>query len=133
MELIKVLIFGIIISILALFLKQIKPEYSLICIIVGSIIILIYVLKYLTQIFTFFQNVIDKTGVSNKLFITLLKIVGLGYLVEFSASVCRDSGNTSIADKVILAGKIMIFIISLPIISSMFNIVLDLIKWNLKI
>ena len=127
MELIKVLIFGIIISILALFLKQIKPEYSLICI-VGSIIILIYVLKYLTQIFTFFQNVIDKTGVSNKLFITLLKIVGLGYLVEFSASVCRDSGNTSIADKVILAGKIMIFIISLPIISSMFNIVLDLIK-----
>jgi len=127
MELFKILILGIIVSILAMFLKQIKPEYSLLCIIVGSIIILFYILNYISDIFSFFQEIIDKTGISYSLFLTMLKIIGLGYLVEFSASVCRDSGNNSIADKVILAGKLMIFLVSLPIITNLFNMILDLI------
>jgi stage III sporulation protein AD len=127
MELIKILILGIIVSIIALFLKQIKPEYSLLCLIVGSVIILIYILRYVSEILGFFQEVIERTGISQKLFVTMLKIIGLGYLVEFSSGVCRDCGNNSIADKVVLAGKLMIFMVSLPIISSLFNMILDLI------
>ena len=127
MELFKVLIIGMIVSILALFLKQVKPEYSLLCIVVGSTIILFYIINSITDVFDFFNKVIDKTGISYDLFITMIKIVGLGYLVEFSANVCRDSGNSSIADKVILAGKIMIFLVSLPIISNLFNMILELI------
>ena len=127
MELFKILILGIIISILAMFLKQIKPEYAFLTIIVGSIIILVYILNYITDIFVFFQEILDKTGINYSLFMTMLKIIGLGYLVEFSASVCRDSGNNSIADKVVLGGKLMIFIVSLPIISNLFNMILDLI------
>lgn len=126
-ELVKVLFLGIIISILVVFLKQVKPEFSLLVLIVGSIVLLIYILNYLTNIFVFFQEIIDKTGISNSLFVSLLKIVGLGYLVEFSASVCRDSGNTSIADKVLLAGKIMIFVVSMPIIRNLFEMILELI------
>ena len=128
MELIKVLIIGIVVSVIAMFLKSIKPEYSLLCVIVGSIIIILCMLNSLTTVFSFFENVIEKTGISYDLFLTMLKIIGIGYLVEFSANVCRDSGNASIADKVILAGKLMIFIISLPIINNLFNMVLDLVK-----
>ena len=126
-ELLKVLLLGIIISMLVVFLKQVKPEYALLCLIVGSIILLVFILNYLSNIFVFFQEVVEKTGISNVLFVNLLKIVGLGYLVEFSASVCRDSGNTSIADKVILAGKIMIFVVSMPIIRNLFEMVLELV------
>ena len=127
MELIKILILGIIVSILSMFLKQIKPEYSLLCLVVGSIIILFYILSYVSDIFVFFQEIIDKTGIDYSLFITMLKIIGLGYLVEFSASVCRDSGNDSIADKVVLGGKLMIFLTSLPIITNLFDMILELI------
>ncbi len=127
MVLVKVLVLGIIISMLVVFLKQVKPEYALLCLIVGSIVLLLYILNYLTEVFAFFQEVIDKTGISSNLFVSLLKIVGLGYLVEFSASVCRDSGNNSIADKVILAGKIMIFVVSMPIIRNLFEMILELV------
>ncbi len=127
MVLVKVLVLGIIISMLVVFLKQVKPEYALLCLIVGSIVLLLYILNYLTEVFAFFQEVIDKTGISSNLFASLLKIVGLGYLVEFSASVCRDSGNNSIADKVILAGKIMIFVVSMPIIRNLFEMILELV------
>lgn len=127
MDLIKVMILGIIVSMLVVFLKQVKPEYSLLCLIIGSIVILLYILSYMTKVFVFFQEIVEKTGISYSLFVTMLKIVGLGYLIEFSANVCRDSGNNSIADKVVLAGKIMIFVVSMPIVSNLFEMIVELI------
>lgn len=128
MDLIKVIILGVVISILTIFLKQIKPEYSLICIIVGSIILIIYIINAIVPIFGYFSDIVHKTGIDNDIFKTLLKIIGVGYLIEFSASICVDSGNTSIADKITLAGKLLIFLLSLPIITSLFDMIMELIK-----
>ena len=127
MELVKVIMLGLIVSILAVFLKRVKSEYALICVIVGSLIIVGYILNSLLGVLEFFDNIVQKTGVDSQLFKSMLKIIGIGYLVEFSAGVCRDSGNSSIADKVVLAGKIMIFAISIPIISTLFNMVMDMV------
>ena len=127
MELIKVIILGVIISILSILLKQIKPEYSLICIIVGSVILISYILSGIQDIFNYFSTIVNKTGLDNAMFTTLLKIIGVGYLIEFSAGVCIDSGNNSIADKIIIAGKVLIFALSLPIITNLFNMVMELI------
>ena len=127
MEILKVLILGIILSVITVLLKQIKPEYSLICIIVGSIILIAYILSGISTIFDYFSVIVEKTGVDNVMFTTLLKIIGVGYLIEFTAGICVDSGNNSIADKVVLAGKILIFILSMPIITNLFNLILELI------
>jgi len=127
MDLIKVIVIGVIISVLAIFLKQIKPEYSLICIVVGSIILIFYILNAITPIFEYFNEIVKKTGIDNEVFKVLLKIIGVGYLVEFSASICSDSGNQSIADKIVLAGKLLIFLLSLPIITSLFDMIMELI------
>ena len=127
MEFAKIIVFGIILSVLTVLLKNIKPEYSLICVIVGSIILVMYILSGVQSIFEYFKTIVDRTGVDNVMFSTLLKIIGVGYLIEFSASICNDSGNSSIADKIVLAGKILIFSMSLPIITNLFNMVLELI------
>jgi len=87
----------------------------------------LYIFNAFHNIFGFFLQVVDKTGIDKELFSTLLKIIGVGYLIEFSASVCNDSGNTSIGDKVILAGKLLIFAMSMPILTHLFNLVLELI------
>ena len=127
MEFAKIIVLGIILSVLTVLLKNIKPEYSLICVIVGSIISVIYILSGVQSIFEYLKTIVDRTGVDNVMFSTLLKIIGVGYLIEFSASICNDSGNSSIADKIVLAGKILIFSMSLPIITNLFNMVLELI------
>lgn len=127
MEFAKIIVLGIILSVLTVLLKNIKPEYSLICVIVGSIILVMYILSGVQSIFDYFKTIVDRTGVDNVMFSTLLKIIGVGYLIEFSASICNDSGNSSIADKIVLAGKILIFSMSLPIITNLFNMVLELI------
>ena len=127
MELIKVIVLGLVLSIITVLLKSIKPEYSLICVIVGSIILVMYILSGIQSIFDYFSEIVNKTGIDNMMFKTLLKIIGVGYLVEFSAGVCIDSGNSSIADKIVLAGKVLIFSLSIPIISNLFNMIMDLI------
>lgn len=128
MDLIKIIILGVIISILTIFFKQIKPEFSLMFLIVGSLILIFYIINAITPIFGYFTEIVNKTGINNDMFKTLLKIIGVGYLVEFSASICIDSGNSSIADKIVLAGKLLIFLLSMPIITSLFDMILELIK-----
>lgn len=126
MDIVKVVVLGVIISLISLFLKQVKPEYALLSVIVGSVILIIYILNYVSSIFNFFENIIERTGISKELLVAMLKIIGIGYLVEFSAGICRDSGNSSIADKVVLAGKLIIFMVSLPIINNFFNMILSM-------
>ena len=122
MELLKVVFLEIAISILSVILKQIKPEYSIIVIISGSILLLIYILSGFSEIFNFFSTVVDKTGIDGDLFKFLLKIIGIGYLVEFSIGICNDSGHQSIGDNVAIAGKLLILLLSMPIISNLFNL-----------
>ena len=74
------------------------------------------------------MQIVNKTGIDNEMFKILLKIIGIGYLIEFSASICNDSGNSSIGDKIILAGKLLIFGISIPLISNLFNMIMAMVN-----
>ena len=128
MEIIKIIIVGVITSIAAVILKQIKPELSLLVSICGGVIILIMAINSLTSIISSFSGITSKTNVDSQLFSSVLKIVGVGYITEFGANICQDSGNSSIADKVLLGGKIVILCLALPIVNSMLNVVIGLIK-----
>ena len=126
MEIFKIVGIGIIGCVIVLLVKQLKPELTVTVIVATTIIMLIYILKYFTQIFSLFEDIVEKTGLDKNLFTILIKIIGVGYLVEFGASVCEDTGNSSIASKVILAGKIAIFLMSMPIIVNLLNLILEL-------
>lgn len=126
MEVVKIVSIGIIVCLCATMLKSVSPQFSLVVIIAGSVVLILYILNYFSQIFALFNNIVVKAGISTSLFGTLLKIMGVGYIVEFGASVCVDSGYSSIGDKVVLGGKIIIFTMALPLISDMFNLLLGL-------
>lgn len=128
MEVGKFIGIAILICIIVLILKQVKPELSLLVLILGGAILFLFVINSFTSVITSFNEIITKTGVSQSLFSIVLKIIGVGYLIEFTADICKDSGNSSIADKVILGGKIIILTLALPIINSLFNVVLELIQ-----
>lgn len=127
MELLKIVGIGILISFIIVVVKQIKPELAIATVIAGSIIMLIFILQYFTDVLAVLNTIVQKTGIDNELFSTVLKIVAVGYLIEFGANVCNDSGNTSIGDKIILGGKLLILILSLPILTSLLDIVIGLV------
>ncbi len=107
--------------------KQSRPEFVVYVSIIGGAIILYLIIKELTPIISLLQNLSNKMGVSSKFFSILLKITGIAYLTEFGANVCRDSGETAIASKVELAGKVLIVGLSIPILTTLMETLLKLI------
>lgn len=126
MEIFKIIALGILICVVIIIMKQIKPEFAVLVLIAGSIIMLCYLFNYFTNILGVFDKIISKTGINAELFAIILKIVGIGYLIEFAANICADSGNPAIADKIVLGGKLIILTVSMPIITNLLDIIVEL-------
>lgn len=126
MEIFKIIALGILICVVIIIVKQIKPEFAVLVLIAGSIIMLCYLFNYFTNILGVFDKIISKTGINAELFSIILKIVGIGYLIEFAANICCDSGNPAIADKIVLGGKLIILTVSMPIITNLLDIIVEL-------
>ena len=123
MELVKIIGVALVTAFAALFLRGTKPELSFAVTIAGAVIILLFIVDMLASSFQIFGEIAEKTGIDDSLVKIVVKIVAIGYLVEFSAGVIEDFGSKSIADRLILAGKVIIFAVSVPIIRSMLELI----------
>ena len=65
--------------------------------------------------------------VNNEFLTLLIQITGIAFLTEFSVSLCKDSGETAIANKIDLGGKVLIIVISIPIITALLETILKVI------
>lgn len=128
MDIFRVIGVAIVGAIISLMLRQSKSEFSVLAVLATGIIILILVLSSLNEVILQFNKIVDKSGVDNRLFSSLLKIIGVGYVTEYSASMCDDLGVGSIGKKLQLAGKISIFLMALPIVTALIDIVASIVK-----
>ena len=121
-EIFKIVGVGIITAIMTIILRGSKPELSFAVTLVGIIIILLLVVDMLQDTMAVFISISQIAGIENGLLKMLLKIVGIGYLTEFGAGILTDFGSSSIADKVTLAGKIAIVLLSMPVVESLLQL-----------
>ena len=123
MEIIKIIGVAFVTTITATLLKSSKPELSFAITVTGIIVILLFIVDGIKNTLKIFKEIARFSGIENGLVKILLKIVGIGYLTEFAAGVLTDFGSQSVADKVVLGGKITIIIMSFPIIQSLLTLV----------
>ncbi len=109
-----------------LILKPSKPDLAMIVGLAGSVCVFLYIIDLVEQVFGFFDYIMELTHLDSKLFTLLIKIIGVGYITEFSANLCLDSGNSSMASKILLAGKLVIFVMSIPIITTLLELIVGL-------
>ena len=124
----KLVILTIVIAIILLFLKNVNNDFFVPTLICGGIIILFYAFNYFSEVFTFVNLIIEKSNISKDFYTIIFKIIGIAYIVEFGASTIEEIGFKSLADKLVLTGKIVIFSVSLPIFYALFNLFVNLIK-----
>lgn len=125
-ELLKVIGIAFLTVVTVIVLKPIKQEVALLVGIAGSVIIFFFIVKMLDNVFGVFQFLMEKTNIDGELFKTLIKIVGVGYICEFSANICADSGNTALQSKVLLAGKLTIFVLAIPVLTSLVELIVSI-------
>lgn len=119
MDIIKIIGIAFLALIIIVILRQYKPEFVIYVSILAGVLILLMSMNKLTGIITILQNISSKTAINGQFLGILLKITGIAFLTEFAVSVCKDAGETAIATKVDMGGKVIIIAISIPIISAL--------------
>lgn len=124
--LIKVIGVGFLTVYVALILKKDRPELSSLVSVCGGILILLLIFSSLNELVQTCLDFSSKNTLTANLITPILKVIGIGYLVEFSSSLCEESGLKSISNKIILAGKVIILLVCMPLIKSLFELLLGL-------
>ena len=125
-ELLKIVAIALVTVFAHMLVKQTKPEIAILISIVGSILIIIMIISSMRGVVLAFHNIFTTTNIDSTLLTPLMKIVAIGYIAEFGANICVDAGAGSVADKILFAAKIIILMISLPIINNVLNMVVGL-------
>ena len=72
------------------------------------------------------RSIANKASINTSFINLLIKITGIAFLAEFAVSICKDSGESAIASKIELGSKIIIISMSIPIISSLLELVIKI-------
>jgi len=124
-KLVGIALIGVIVVIL---LKSAKPEFAIFATIATGIIMIITLSSSLSQVIIAFDKIVEKSGVDDRVFSAVLKIIGIGYLTEYSSQIATDAGCPSIASKLQLGGKVVIFLTSISIVTSLIDLVAQLLS-----
>jgi len=125
MEIVSVCGIALIAILLSSVLKQFKKEYAVFLSIILGIVLLKYSITVLSDKLNFFNSIIKNSSVGD-FGEVLLKTFGVSLVVETASDICKDAGESSIASKIELIGKIEILIIGIPLIERIIQITKDI-------
>ena len=111
----------------SLVLKQVNRELALVLVLVTGVGILVALLGHIAQIVRLVEDIARRADVGNLHLSTLLRIMGVAYVAEYGAQICKDAGEGSLAVKVELAGKLVILSLSIPLILVILDTILRLV------
>lgn len=112
---------------LSMSIKNFRPEIAILISISACITIILFLTGYLSDVIDMLREIADNICLDTTFMGIILKIVAIAYICEFSSSVCKDAGETAIASKVELAGKILILYTSSPVILAFLKMLTDMI------
>ncbi|HNR03472.1 MAG TPA: stage III sporulation protein AD [Bacillota bacterium] len=127
MDIMKIVMVGIIAALLAVVLKEEKPEMAFAISIVTGLVIFVFVITKLNSVMTVLKHFAAKANIDVLYFTTILKVIAIAYITEFGAQICRDAGEGAIAAKVEFAGKVLIMVIAIPILAALMDIMIKII------
>ena len=126
MDIIKIIGIGLISLIIIIIVKQYRPEFVIYVSIIAGAIILMLIMDKVSSIINLLTALSNKTVDNNEFLTLLIKITGIAFLTEFSVSLCKDSGETAIANKIDIGGKVIIISMSIPIIASLLETIIKI-------
>lgn len=128
MNIISICVLAVVTVIIAVMLKPKNGEIALMLCISCGIIILLSVISQVAQVVGTVNSIMAAADMNTNYIVILLKVIGICLLTEFAVNVCRDAGQQGIASNVLLAGKILVTVTSLPLYSEILNTVLSLLQ-----
>lgn len=116
MDVVRVSLLGIGGVVLGLLLKEARPEYSFYVSFGVGIAILFLAAGKISYLFDSIRSLESYLPMDSSYVETLLKMVGIAYIGEFSSGICKDAGYGAIGGQIELFSKLAIMAVSMPIL-----------------
>lgn len=127
MEILQIVGIGLIGAVLAVFVKERNKEIALLISMATGLLIFLFAISKISAVVRVLEELASRANINMFYLTTVLKIIGIAYIAEFGAQVCKDAGEGSIATKIELAAKILVMVLAMPIIVAILESVLRLI------
>lgn len=121
-DLLQVAVFCLIATVLAMMLRQYRPEYAVFVSLACSVVAVLYLLQGIAQVAERMEALLENTLLSPELVQVVMKCLGVCILTELAGQTCRDAGEQAIGAKVELAGKVTLVLVSLPLFERLLQV-----------
>ncbi len=115
-ELVKVAFLGIAGVLLAIQFRGSKPEYATYMGLAVSIIVFFFSIRQVETVTAQFSRIREYLNGAEGYLSILLKVIGITYICDFSADICRDAGYQAVAGQIEVLGKLTVMFAGLPIL-----------------
>ncbi|CAM3119739.1 stage III sporulation protein AD [Paenibacillus lupini] len=126
MEIIQIVGLGLIATILIIVVREQKPLFAFLLAAFTGLFIFIFLIGKIDSVIKVLEDLANRSGIPSIYLKTILKIIGIAYIAEFGAQIVRDAGQDSIASRIEFAGKVLILVMAVPIISVIVETVIGL-------
>ena len=125
MVLLRILGVGIVAAVLSLLVKQHRPELAIGIPITGGVIIFLMIIPSLQDMVELFGSLAEQAGMQNQYLKLILKMIGIAYLCQFAAELCRDAGESALAGALEMTGAVCALLAALPLLQAVLNLLLE--------
>lgn len=123
-ELIKIVLIIVVSAVFITLLRNKLGENAFVLAVAVTAVVMLTVLDNLFIAILKLQSLFNKSGDFGQYFTVALKALGISYITAFAADLCRDFGLSALAQTAEIAGKIVIFVLSLPLMTAVMSSVL---------
>lgn len=125
MEIFKIVLIGIIGTFLSMTVRAYKPEFGVLTALSTAFLLLFFTIPAISDVVLGIKNLSENALIDGIYIKSVLKIIGIAYVAEFSAELAKDANELLLSKKLELVGKIGIIAVMIPIIQGLLSAILD--------
>ncbi len=114
-------------ALLAVVLRAQRPELAMCLSLAAEMAVLVLLVGQLTPLVAAMQRMLSTASVPSSYFGVVLKAVGVCLLTQLTADTCRDAGETALAAKAELVGRVLMLVLAVPLFEGLLSLVVGLV------
>lgn len=126
MDILQIVGFCVVAAVLLTVIRRDRPEIALQVGLAVAAVVFLMIADRLLGVLTVLRDLAVRSNVNLMYLNVVLKIIGVAYVAEFGAQICRDANESAIAGKVELAGKVIILALAVPIVIAVMEAIIRL-------
>ena len=104
-------------------LGNLGKEYAVYVKLAAALAVVSVIVLYISPVAETIYDLYEKAGTDNEYLTIMFKALGICYITQFAADICKDCGENTLAVYAELAGKISLILLALPLFGELADII----------